>query len=115
MITAFLIALSFGIGCRHWRAWWLHEGLDESQALRLRAKIQEKYGSDTDVDRCLITSVSSLDKMTPIEALRYEDYRIKLFRQVEKRKIREFSEIKLKPDDKEEPTATDHHAFQPAE
>jgi hypothetical protein len=116
MVTAFLIALSFGVGCRHWRAWWSYEGLDESQALKLRAKIQKKYGSDTDVDRCFIPSVSVLDKMTPIEALRYEDYRVKLFRQVEKTKIREFFDIKLKPAENVEATVTNAgHALQPAE
>jgi hypothetical protein len=69
-ITAFLLAYLFGVGSRYWRAWWLNN--DEERLSKLKDQIIKAYGSGL---------------VTPIEALRYEDYRTKWVANVQKRKI----------------------------
>jgi hypothetical protein len=98
MLCAFVIAFSFGLGCLHWRAWWLNEGADDSLGRALQNKIKEVYGENVDVETWLITPIASLDQITSIEALRYEDYRAKLFRQLQKGQIKEFAGLKCAAD-----------------
>jgi hypothetical protein len=90
MSTAFVVALFFGWGCRYSRGWWLSQGGDEIHREKLKERIREKYGAAVDVDRYLVTPVAALGRITPLEALRYEDYRAKLFRLVQKGQIKEF-------------------------
>lgn len=84
-LAAFLIAYSFGVGCRHWRAWWLNN--DEDYLTDLKAQIRKSYGNEIDVVRCLTCPISLLGNVAPIEAIRYEDYRSKLLANIQKRKI----------------------------
>jgi hypothetical protein len=84
-VTAFLIAYGFAIGCRYWRTWWLYNATDRIE--ELKAQITKSYGSSLDVERCLSFPVGALGNITPIEAIRYEDYRSKLYASVQRRKI----------------------------
>ena len=84
-LAALLIAYCFGVGCRHWRAWWLNN--DEDYLADLKRQIKESYGDRVDVEQCLTWPVPSLGNVTPIEAVRYEDYRTKLLGNVQRHKI----------------------------
>jgi hypothetical protein len=84
-VTAFLIAYAFGVGCRHWRAWWLNN--DVKRVTEIKEQIRQAYGNTIDVERCLTHPIALLGNVTVIEALRYEDYRAKLYGSVQKRKV----------------------------
>jgi hypothetical protein len=84
-LAAFLIAYCFGVSCRYWRAWWLNN--DEDYLTELKGQIRLSYGNDIDVNKCLTWPVGLLGNVTPIEAVRYEDYRSKLLANVQRQKI----------------------------
>ena len=98
-IVTFIIAFCFGIGCRYWRAWWLYNEVDraDGNGQKLRDLIRKYYGDGVDLDKCLVSPVASLGYITPLEALRYEDYRVRLFAQVQRKQI-EFDERELSPE-----------------
>jgi hypothetical protein len=89
MIVAFILAYSFGVGCRFWRAWWLYNEVDRSDGngQKLLEQIKKTYGDQVDFDRCLVLPIPSLGNVTALEALRYEDYRVKLFTKIQKQQI----------------------------
>lgn len=84
-VTAFLIAYAFGVGCRHWRVWWLNN--NSKRVTEIKEQIRQAYGNAIDVERCLTHPIELLGNVTVIEALRYEDYRAKLYASVQKRKV----------------------------
>jgi hypothetical protein len=88
-IVAFIIALGFGIGCRHWRSWWLYNEANraDGNGQKLRELLLRSYGNDLDFDKCLVFPISSLGNLTPLEAIRYEDYCGRLFAKVQRRQI----------------------------
>jgi hypothetical protein len=88
-IVAFLIALGFGVGCRYWRAWWLYNEVDraDGNGQKLREQISRFYGLEVDFDKCLVFPISSLGNLTPLEAIRYEDYRARLFAKIQRKQI----------------------------
>jgi|SRR6267378_2969435 hypothetical protein len=89
MMVAFILAYSFGVGCRFWRAWWLYNEVDRSDGngQKLLEQIKRTYGNQVDFDRFLILPIPSLGNVTALEALRYEDYRVKLFTKIQKQQI----------------------------
>ena len=91
-IIAFILAYVFGIACRHWRSWWLFNQLDkvDGRAAKAKDQIRKAYGERVDLDQVLVTPVASLNSVTALEALRYEDYRGKLLAQVQRRQIGEY-------------------------
>ena len=84
-LAAFLIAYCFGIACRYWRAWWLNNDVDYLS--ELKGEIRAAYGGDLDTDKCLTWPVGLLGDVTPIEAVRYEDYRAKLLANVQRQRV----------------------------
>jgi len=88
-IVAFAVALGFGIGCRHWRAWWLYNEAYrvDGNGQKLRELLLRAYGNELDFDKCLVFPISSLGNLTPLEAIRYEDYCARLFAKVQRRQI----------------------------
>jgi hypothetical protein len=88
-IVAFTIAFGFGVGCRYWRAWWLYNEVDraDGNGQKLREQILKFYGHEVDFDECLVFPIPSLGYLTPLEALRYEDYRVRLFAKIQRRQI----------------------------
>jgi hypothetical protein len=88
-IVAFTVALGFGIGCRHWRAWWLYNEAYrvDGNGQKLREFLLRAYGNELDFDKCLVFPISSLGNLTPLEAIRYEDYCVRLFAKVQRRQI----------------------------
>ena len=73
------------IGCSYWRTWWLYNAADRIE--ELKAQITKSYGASLDVERCLTHPIGSLGNITAVEAIRYEDYRTKLYASVQRRKI----------------------------
>jgi hypothetical protein len=94
MTTAFCIGSLFGIGCLYMRGWWLAEGVEDAPGRRLQEKLIEKYGSDIDIDRFLAQPLRKLGKITALEALRYEDYRSKLHRLIQRDQLPEFTALR---------------------
>lgn len=94
-LVAFLLAFSFGVGCRYGRHWWLNnEPIDSpEQFARLRREISaheernKRPAADSDIDRLLATPVQSLSGVPPIEAFHYEDFHNKLLDQLRKDRI----------------------------
>lgn len=88
-IVTFILAYAFGVGCRYGRARWLYEEADreDGQGQKLKEQIRKAYGEMVDTDKCLIFPVSSLGNITPLEAIRYEDYRVRLFAKIQRRQI----------------------------
>lgn len=86
-IGAFFFAAVFGIGFTYWRAWWLHHEREreDGQIARLREQVQLSFGSDVEFEHWLTMPVASVNGITPLEAVRYEDYRGKLFSDVQKK------------------------------
>jgi hypothetical protein len=88
-IVAFVIAFGFGVGCRHWRAWWLYNEANraDGRGQKLRELLLRSYGNELDFDKCLVFPIPSLGNLTPLEAIRYEDYCVRLFAKVQRRQI----------------------------
>ncbi|MEH2548835.1 hypothetical protein V1283_005480 [Bradyrhizobium sp. AZCC 2262] len=88
-VVAFITALGFGIGCRHWRAWWLYNEANraDGNGQKLRELILRYYGNELDLDKCLVFPIPSLGNLTPLEAVRYEDYCARLFAKVQRRQV----------------------------
>ena len=88
-IVAFILAYAFGIGCRFWRAWWLYNEVSRSDGhgQKLLEQLRKSYGDKVDFDRCLVMPIPSLGNVTALEALRYEDYRVKLFTKIQKQQV----------------------------
>src|SRR5262249_16949653 len=84
-LTAFLIPYAFGVGCSWWRTWWLYNAADRIE--ELQAQITKAYGAGLDVEKCLTHPIGLLGGVTALEAIRYEDYRTKLYASVQRRKI----------------------------
>src|SRR5262249_45507768 len=78
---AFVFALAFGVGFTYWRAWWLNNERerDDGEVARLREQVERSFGTRIDFDAWLIKPLLSINRLTPLEAIRYEDYRGKLF------------------------------------
>ena len=98
-IVTFMIAFCFGVGCRYWRAWWLYNEVDraDGNGQKFKDLLWKYYGDGVDLDKCLVFPVPSLGYITPLEALRYEDYRVRLFALVQRKQI-EFNRSELKPE-----------------
>lgn len=78
-VAAFLVAWSFGIGCLLRRANWLQEGLGSAQARRLFNELTTiRNMSQDEIKQFLVTPSNAIGKLTPLEALRYEEFSIKL-------------------------------------
>jgi hypothetical protein len=88
-IVTFLLAYAFGVGCRYARARWLYNEADreDGQGQKLKEQIRKIYGDSVDTDKCLIFPIASLGNLTPLEAIRYEDYRVRLFAKIQRRQI----------------------------
>jgi hypothetical protein len=107
-IVTFIIAFGFGVGSRYWRAWWLYNEVDraEGNGQKLREQIHKFYGDKVDFEKCLVFPISSLGYITPLEALRYEDYRVRLFAKIQRKQIDwEGCESKLEDTTLQLPTA----------
>ena len=79
MITAFLIAYSFGAGCRVWRAWWLNNETGQQEMGKLRDQIESIYGQpvqSAEFERWLISPLNVLNNVAPKEAVRYEGLKV---------------------------------------
>jgi hypothetical protein len=88
-LVGFVMALGFGIGLRHARIWWLYNEADQEggHVHKLELEVKQVYGEEVDFDKFLISPIRSLNFVTPIEAVRYEDYRIKLFSKVRRKQL----------------------------
>jgi hypothetical protein len=88
-IVTFILAYAFGVGCRYGRARWLYEEADreDGQGEKLKEQIKRAYGETVDADKCLTFPISSLGNITPLEAIRYEDYRVRLFAKIQRHQI----------------------------
>ncbi|MDF0492471.1 hypothetical protein [Bradyrhizobium yuanmingense] len=88
-VVAFTIAFCFGVGCRHWRAWWLYNEANraDGRGQKLRELLLRSYGPELDFEKCLVFRIPSLGNLTPLEAIRYEDYCARLFAKVQRRQI----------------------------
>jgi hypothetical protein len=87
-LVIFVVTYAFGVGSRFSRAWLLYKdaGRDNNFIAKFKEEVEKAYPG-IDAARCLITPLSALDYLTPLEALRYPDYRAKLFAKVQKKKI----------------------------
>ncbi len=103
-VTAFILALMYGIGFIYGRGWWLYNecSREDGQIAKLKEQAEKAVGASIDFDRWLITPLPSLSFLTPIEAVRYEDFRGKLFSSVQRRKI-DMSRFVIKPADEPHP------------
>jgi hypothetical protein len=96
-LVAFFVAYAFGVGCLLFRAGWLREGVDEPQGRKLIAEIRKHYGLDSaDIEASLAIPLKPIGGLTPLEALRYEEFSIKLFDIIKdkKNRIDEFLALK---------------------
>jgi hypothetical protein len=77
-------AFAFSLGIFQLRSWWLHNEADrpDGQFERLKKLVAEKYDGN---DRLMFLPVETLNQLTPLEAVRYEDYRSKLEAQVKRK------------------------------
>ena len=76
-LVTFLLAYAFGVGTRFSRAQWLYGEVDreEGQGTKLKELIAKSTGDKLSFEKCLVFPVPSLGFVTPLEALRYEDYK----------------------------------------
>jgi hypothetical protein len=83
--VTFLLAYAFGVGLRFSRSHWLRSEIDreDGQGVKLRELIAKQYNNSLDFEKCLIFPIAVLGYVTPLEALRYEDLRIKLFGKIQ--------------------------------
>jgi hypothetical protein len=88
-IVTFILAYAFGIGCRYGRCRWLYDEADREagHGVKLTEQIKKVYGSTVDPEKCLVFPIASLGNVTPLEAIRYEDYRAILFAKIQRQQI----------------------------
>jgi hypothetical protein len=102
-LVVFVITYAFGIGSRFWRTWLLYKDVDRenSPIRKFKDQLQQVHRGKVDAGCCLITPLAALDFLTPLEAVRYPDYRAKLFAKVQKQRIQWPNECEIaKPDTK---------------
>ncbi len=90
MITAFLIAYTFGAGCRIWRAWWLNNEAGQQEMDKLKEQIGNLYGQPVQsaaFEQWLISPLNVLNNVAPKEAVRYEGLKVRLYAKIEGRQI----------------------------
>ena len=90
MITAFLIAYTFGAGCRIWRAWWLNNEAGQQEMHKLKEQIGNIYGQpvrSAEFEQWLITPLKVLNNVAPKEAVRYEGLKARLYAKIESKQI----------------------------
>jgi hypothetical protein len=90
MITAFLIAYTFGTGCRIWRAWWLNNEAGQQEMDKLKEQIGNIYGQPVrpaEFEQWLISPLSVLNSVAPKEAVRYEGLKARLYAKIESKQI----------------------------
>ena len=90
MITAFLIAYTFGAGCRIWRAWWLNNEAGQQEMDKLKEQIGKIYGRpvpSAGFEQWLITPLKVLNNVAPKEAVRYEGLKARLYAKIESKQI----------------------------
>jgi hypothetical protein len=90
MITAFLIAYTFGAGCRIWRAWWLNNEAGQQEIEKLKEQIGNIYGRPVHpagFEQWLITPLKVLNNVAPKEAVRYEGLKARLYAKIESKQI----------------------------
>jgi hypothetical protein len=87
--VTFLLAYAFGVGTRLSRALWLYSEVDreDGQGTKLKDLIKKATGDKLSFEKCLVSPIAALGYLTPLEALRYEDYRIKLFGRIQENQI----------------------------
>jgi hypothetical protein len=90
MITAFLIAYTFGTGCRIWRAWWLNNEAGQQEMDKLKEQIENIYGQRVqshEFERWLISPLGVLNNVAPKEAVRYEGLKARLYAKIESKQL----------------------------
>jgi hypothetical protein len=98
MITAFLIAYTFGAGCRIWRAWWLNNEAGQQEMGKLKEQIGNICGQvqSAGFEQWLITPLKVLNNVAPKEAVRYEGLKARLYAKIESKQI-DFGSIVAAP------------------
>jgi hypothetical protein len=99
MTTAFLIAYTFGAGCRIWRAWWLNNEAGQQEMGKLKDQIENIYGQPVQsagFEQWLITPLKVLNSVAPKEAVRYEGLKARLYAKIESKQI-DFGNIVAAP------------------
>jgi hypothetical protein len=90
MTTAFLIAYTFGAGCRIWRAWWLNNEAGQQEMDKLKEQIENICGQpvqSAEFEQWLITPLKVLNNVAPKEAVRYEGLKARLYAKIESKQI----------------------------
>jgi hypothetical protein len=99
MTTAFLIAYTFGAGCRIWRAWWLNNEAGQQEIDKLKEQIGNIYGQplqSAEFEQWLITPLKVLNNVAPKEAVRYEGLKARLYAKIESEQI-DFGNVVASP------------------
>lgn len=86
-VASFLFAFLFGVGLTYWRAWWLNNEIDrpDGEISKLEEQAKRAFGEDIRFKEFLVHPLMAVNGLTPLEAVRYEDYRGKLFTDVQKK------------------------------
>lgn len=89
-VVTFFLAYAFGVGIRFSRVHWLYSEIDreDGQGTKLRELLGKQFSDSLDFDKCLVFPIPALGFVTALEALRYEEYRIKLFGKIQDNQIR---------------------------
>lgn len=86
MISGFFIAYMFGAGCRTWRAWWLNNEVGQQEIQRLKEQIEKIYKkpvNERQYKEWLTTPLDAMNGVAPLEAVRYEGSKARLYGKIE--------------------------------
>lgn len=86
MVSGFFIAYMFGAGCRIWRAWWLNNEAGQQEVQKLKEQIERIYNKPVDEGRYrewLTSSLNAINGVAPLEAIRYEGSKVRLYAKIE--------------------------------